>query len=38
MPNKIIVVGNIRINFGDKYKIYYVPNIYSLLYGEKKYY
>lgn len=35
MPNKIIVVGNIRINFGDKYKIYYIPNIYSLLYGEK---
>ena len=35
MPNKIIVVGNIRINFDDKYKIYYIPNIYSLLYGEK---
>lgn len=35
MPNKIIVVGNIRINFGNQYKVYYIPNIYSLLYGEK---
>lgn len=35
IPNKIIVVGNIRINLRDKYKIYYIPNIYSLLYGER---
>ena len=35
MPNKIIAIGNVRINFGNQYKVYYIPNIYSLLYGEK---
>lgn len=34
-PQKVIVVGNIRISFGNEYKTYYLPNIYSLLYGEQ---
>ena len=35
LPRKIIIIGNIRLNFGNEYKTYYLPNIYSLLYGKQ---